>query len=76
MIPNGKKPRVKSEGCETNSKRQQWHYLEVKKLSALLRGITQKNNGDFHCLSCLHSFRTKKKLNRIKNYVKTKIFVM
>ena len=27
-----------------------WHYLAVKKLSALLRGITSKNNGDFYCL--------------------------
>ena len=33
-----------------------------KKLSALLRGIISKNNGDFYCLNCLHSFRTKNKL--------------
>ena len=36
------------------------YYLAVKKLSALLRGITSKNNGDFYCLNCLHSFRIKK----------------
>ena len=36
------------------------HYLAVKKLSALLRGITSKNNSDFYCLNCLHPFRTKK----------------
>ena len=36
-----------------------WHYLAVKKLLALLRGITSKNNGDFYCLNFLHSFRTK-----------------
>ena len=35
-----------------------WHYLAVKKLSALLRGITSKNQGDFYCLNCLDSFRT------------------
>ena len=29
MIPNGEK----------------WHYIAVKKISALLRGITSKNNG-------------------------------
>ena len=29
-----------------------WHYLAVKKLSALFRGITLKNNGDFHCFNC------------------------
>ena len=37
------------------------HYLAVKKLSALLRGITSKHRGNFYCLNCLHSFRTKNK---------------
>ena len=32
------------------------HYLTVKKLSALLRGITPKHHGDFYCLNCLKSF--------------------
>ena len=31
---------------------EKWHYLAVKKLSALLRGITGNNNGDFYCLNC------------------------
>ena len=35
-----------------------WHYLAVKKLSAFIKGITSKHNGDFCCLNCLHSFRT------------------
>ena len=39
-----------------------WHYPAVKKLSALLRGITSINNFDFHCQNCLHSFRIKSKL--------------
>ena len=52
------------------------HYLAVKKLSALLWGITSKNNDDFYCLKCLHSFRTKKILNLIKEYVKIKVIVM
>ena len=43
MIPNG----------------EVWHYLVAKKLSTLLREITSKNNGDFYCLNCLYSFRTK-----------------
>ena len=47
MISNGEKQR---------------HYLAVKKLSGLLRGITSKNNADFYCLNSFHSFRTKKKL--------------
>ena len=46
MIPNGEK----------------WHYLAVKKISALLRGITSKHYRDFYCLNCLHSFRTQNKL--------------
>ena len=41
-----------------------WHYLAVKKLSALLRGITSNNHGDFYCLNCLHSYRTKEKLKK------------
>ena len=32
-----------------------WHYLAVKSISALFRGITSNNHGDFYCLSCLHS---------------------
>ena len=40
-----------------------WHYLAVKSLSALLRGISSSNNGDFYCLNCFHSYRT---LNKLK----------
>ena len=38
----------------------------MKKLSALLRGITSINNGGFYCLNFLHSFRTKNKLDSHK----------
>ena len=48
----------------SNGEKQQ-HYLAVKKLSALLRGMKSNNNGDFYCLNCLHSFRTTN-LNDIK----------
>ena len=34
--------------------KEDWHYLAVKKLSAVLREITSKHNGDFYCLNCLH----------------------
>ena len=37
-----------------------WHYLIVKNLSRLLRGITSNHDGDFYCLNCFHSYRTKK----------------
>ena len=41
-----------------------WHYLAVKKLSALVRGITSNNNGDFYYLNCFHSYSTKEKLKK------------
>ena len=69
MILNAEKREPKSEG-------RLWHYLAVKNLSALLRGTTLKNNGDFYCMNCFDSFRIKTSLNQIKQYVKTKIFVM
>ena len=50
------------------------HYLALKKSSALLREITSKNNGDFYCLNCIHSFRTKNKLDSPKKACETKDF--
>ena len=44
-----------------------WHYLAVKKLSALFKGIKSKHDGDFYCLKCLHSFRTENKPKKHKN---------
>ena len=35
-------------------------------MSALFRGITSNNNGDFYCLNCFHSFRTENKLKKQK----------
>ena len=49
-----------------------WHYLEVEKLSALLRGKTSKHYGDFFYLNCLHSFRTKNKLESHKKVCENK----
>ena len=54
MVPNG-------EG---------WHYLAVKKLSALLGGITFKHHSDFYCLNCLDSFTTENKRESHKKHVK------
>ena len=50
------------------------HYLVVKKLSALLRGMTSKHYGDFCCLNCLHSFITKNKLKSHKKACETESF--
>ena len=40
-----------------------WHYLAVKSLSRLLRGISSNHDGDYYCLNCFHSYRTENKLN-------------
>ena len=53
---------------------EKWHYLAVKTLSALLRGITSKNKGYLYCLNCLHCFRTKYKLESNKKVCKNKNF--
>ena len=42
-----------------------WHYLAVKSLSRLLKGITSNHNGDY-CLNCFHSYSTENKLNTHK----------
>ena len=55
---------------------QNWHYLVVKNLSGLLRGITSTHKEDFYCLNCFHSYRTKNKLEAHKKYAKTMIIVM
>ena len=40
-----------------------WHYLAVKNLSGLLRGISSNHNSDYYCLNCFQSYRTENKLN-------------
>ena len=37
---------------------EKWHYLTVKNLPGLLRGITSTHHGDFYCLNCFRSYRT------------------
>ena len=44
-----------------------WHYLAVKSLLALLRGITGNNNGDFYCSHCFHAYTTTNKLEKHKS---------
>ena len=56
------------------SKVKKWLYLAVKKLSALLRGVISKYNGDFYCLNSLHSFRTKNNLESHKRVCENKDF--
>ena len=42
--------------------------------TALLREIGSKYNRDFYCLNCLHSFRTKKKLQSYEKVRENKDF--
>ena len=41
-----------------------WHYLAVKKLPALLRGITSNHVWELYCLNCFHSCSTENKLKK------------
>ena len=60
----------------TNDEGENWHYITVKSISKLLRGITSNHNGDFYCLNCFHSYTTKKDLKNMKMYAKIMISVM
>ena len=46
---------------------EKWHYLAVKRLSALLRGITGNTNREFYCLNCFRLYITKHRLKKHKN---------
>ena len=43
------------------------HYLAVKSLSSLFRGITSNHKEDFYCLNCFYSYSTDNKLKKHKN---------
>ena len=55
-----------------NEGKEGWHYLAVKKLPTLLRGIPSKHHGDFYFLICPHSFRTENKLKSLQKLCKKK----
>ena len=61
MIPNGKL----SYG---------WHYLTVKQLLTLLKGITFKQQGELFCFNCFCSFATKNKLESPKKICENNFF--
>ena len=48
------------------SKGEKWHYLVIKNLSGLLKGITSNHVGDFYCLNCFCAYSTKNKLEKHK----------
>ena len=45
---------------------EKWHYLAVKNLSGLLRGITSNHAEDFYCLNCFCAYSTNNKLEKHK----------
>ena len=45
---------------------EKWHYLTVKNLFGLLRGITSNHAGDFYCLNCFCAYSTKNKFEAHK----------
>ena len=52
----------------------EWHYIVVRTLSALLTGITPKHDDDLYCLSCLNSFAIKNKPELQKKVCKSNDF--
>ena len=48
-----------------------WHYLAVKKLSAFLRGIPSKHDGDFYCLNCFILLEQKIHFRKHENVCKS-----
>ena len=57
-----------------NVEKEDWHYLAVKKLFALLRGITTEHDGDYYYLNWPHSFRIENKLKSREKVCKNKHF--
>ena len=47
-----------------NGTNDEWHYVSAKSLSRLSRALFSKNNGDFYCLNCLHSYGTENNLEK------------
>ena len=45
---------------------EKWHYLKVKNLSGLLKGIKSNHAGDFYCLNCFCVYSTKNKFEAHK----------
>ena len=43
-----------------------WHYLVVKSLPGLLKGITSNQKEDFYCLNCFCAYTTRNKFEEHK----------
>ena len=58
-----------------NTEKGGWHYLAVKNLPTLSRGITSKDHGDLYYLNVFHSFRTEFELKPHEKAFKINSFV-
>ena len=45
-----------------------WHYLAVRNLSSLFRGITSSNNGDFHGYRTINKLKKHERVCNNHNY--------
>ena len=41
-----------------------WHYLTIKNMKRLIRGVTSNNHGDIFCRNCMHSYCTENSLKK------------
>ena len=41
-----------------------WHYVSVKNVKGLYRGVFSNNHGDFYCMNCVHTYRTRGALKK------------
>ena len=41
-----------------------WHYIAIKNIPALLRGVSSTHDGDYYCVNCFHSYRTESSLKK------------
>ena len=53
-----------------------WHYLVIKGLTGLPKGIKSNHNEDFYCLNCFCAYTTKNKLEGHKKISENNKIVM
>ena len=41
-----------------------WHYLAIKSIPRLFRGLTSNHHGESYCRHCYHSYSSKKALQK------------
>ena len=50
-----------TDGDKRSDRAKNWHFLTIKSILRLLRGIISNHVADFYCLNCSHSYTTEKK---------------